>query len=207
MAAEAKRLTVSDLPVAVWKDRNAWKWRAGLKRGRRPSLASAKDAAVDAYVVATGDTPSALAAWRECDPSEAAAGLSGAQRTVPALARPVDRGPVEREPQTLREYLRILYGDVPARSLRYLEWIRTLPCCVCGMPGQSEAHHEPPKGIGGGHSTDYDAVPLCLGDHRIRHGQASGDADAVRAECERTRLLLLATYYAAEDAPVRLARA
>jgi hypothetical protein len=205
MAAEAYRLVTDDPDDreerGVWRVRNGWFSRRGLIYCHKPeSLTAAKRRAA-------GDTHGK---WRRCSADEARGGLSVPDpptRPVSAVSRPVDRGPVERAPQTLREYLRILYGDVPARSLRYLEWIRTLPCCVCGLSGQSEAHHEPPKGIGGGHSTDYDAVPLCLGDHRIRHGQASGDADAVRAECERARLLLLSTYYAAEDAPVRLARA
>jgi hypothetical protein len=198
--ASALRLVDHDGPVTVYRVGRSWRYRVGDRT--RP--AASKDAAQRLAESAAGVR---RGTWTHCSEADATAGLSESPRPVHAVSRPVDLGPVEREPQTLREYLRILYGDVPARDLRYLEWIRTLPCCVCGMPGQSEAHHEPPKGIGGGHSTDYDAVPLCLGDHRIRHGQASGDAEAVRAECERTRLLLLATYYAAEDAPVRLARA
>lgn len=42
---------------------------------------------------------------------------------------------------------------------------RTLPCCVCGVPG-SDAHHEPPRSRGG---LDDATVPLCRPCHVRRH--------------------------------------
>jgi len=200
MAAEAYRLDVpeaSSAPVAVWRGyRGAWHWRRGPVEGRQPSKRAAQS-------VAAAAVPPVGRKWRQCSTDEARSGLTEAPRSVHAVERPVERGPVERPPTTLREYLRILYGDVPTRALRYLEWIRTLPCCVCGLSGQSEAHHEPPKGMGGGHSGDFDAVPLCVECHRIRHGQETGESLTVEATAERSRLLLLPVYFAAEEAPAR----
>jgi len=47
----------------------------------------------------------------------------------------------------------------------YLRAIHGLPCLVCGKPG--EAHHEPPKGMGGGGDWhDRKTVPLCDEHHK-----------------------------------------
>ena len=49
----------------------------------------------------------------------------------------------------------------PARDEDYKVWIRTLPCCACGVKGLSEAAH---TGTDGGMSmkaSDYSCVPLC----------------------------------------------
>ena len=52
----------------------------------------------------------------------------------------------------------------------YLRAIHGLPCLVCGKPG--EAHHEPPKGMGGGGDWhDRKTVPLC--DWHHKSGQES----------------------------------
>jgi hypothetical protein len=58
----------------------------------------------------------------------------------------------------------------PARDEDYKDWIRTLPCCACGVEGRSEAAH---TGTDGGMSmkaSDYSCVPLCPDCHT----QASG---------------------------------
>lgn len=56
----------------------------------------------------------------------------------------------------------------PWRSPAYLAWIRSLPCCVCGAPPQSEASHHGPRGVSQ-KATDLRAVPLCGDDHRHWH--------------------------------------
>jgi hypothetical protein len=53
----------------------------------------------------------------------------------------------------------------PPRDDDYKAWIRTLPCCACGVEGRSEAAH---TGTDGGMSmkpSDYSCVPLCSDCH------------------------------------------
>ena len=53
----------------------------------------------------------------------------------------------------------------PERKWRYLAWIRTLPCLVCGARRGIEASHTGPHGLGQ-KSPDTSAVPLCTRHHR-----------------------------------------
>ena len=62
----------------------------------------------------------------------------------------------------------------PKRSPRYLAWIRTQPCCVCGSTQPCcvcgskksiEASHTGPHGLGQ-KSPDASAIPLCAKHHR-----------------------------------------
>jgi hypothetical protein len=53
----------------------------------------------------------------------------------------------------------------PIRSARYLAWIRTLPCLVCGRTAGVKAAHTGPHGIAQ-KSADNSAVPLCARHHR-----------------------------------------
>jgi hypothetical protein len=53
----------------------------------------------------------------------------------------------------------------PVRNLRYLAWIRTLPCLVCGARRGIEASHTGPHGLGQ-KSPDTSAIPLCIRHHR-----------------------------------------
>jgi hypothetical protein len=50
----------------------------------------------------------------------------------------------------------------------HVEWIKSLPCCVCKEPGPSEAHHVE-------QDSHYKCVPLCTSCHRDErngiHGQ------------------------------------
>ena len=61
------------------------------------------------------------------------------------------------------------------RDPKYLAWIRTLPCCVCGSRsgGNVVAHHESILGRGHGiKASDYETLPMCDGSpgcHPIRH--------------------------------------
>ena len=54
----------------------------------------------------------------------------------------------------------------PRRNPRYLAWIRTQPCCVCGSKRAIEASHTGPHGIGQ-KSPDPSAIPLCAKHHRL----------------------------------------
>jgi hypothetical protein len=51
------------------------------------------------------------------------------------------------------------------RNPRYLAWIRTQPCCVCGSKSGIEASHTGRHGIGQ-KSPDTSAIPLCAKHHR-----------------------------------------
>ena len=53
----------------------------------------------------------------------------------------------------------------PKRDSKYLEWIRTLPCVVCGVARGIEASHTGPHGLGQ-KSPDSSAIPLCYRHHR-----------------------------------------
>jgi hypothetical protein len=53
----------------------------------------------------------------------------------------------------------------PMRDRRYLAWIRTLPCVVCGSTRRIEASHTGPHGLGQ-KSPDSSAIPLCYRHHR-----------------------------------------
>ncbi len=55
-------------------------------------------------------------------------------------------------------------------GMAYLAWVREKPCVLCGIAGQSEAHHHPHKRMGrGGDWDDHLAVPLCGACHRQAH--------------------------------------
>jgi hypothetical protein len=49
------------------------------------------------------------------------------------------------------------------RSWRYLAWIRTLPCAVCGA--HAEAAHTGSDGGAKLKASDYSAIPLCSDHH------------------------------------------
>jgi hypothetical protein len=51
------------------------------------------------------------------------------------------------------------------RNLKYLAWIRTLPCLVCGRTVGIEAAHTGPHGMAQ-KSPDTSAIPLCARHHR-----------------------------------------
>jgi hypothetical protein len=53
----------------------------------------------------------------------------------------------------------------PRRDSRYLQWIRTLPCAVCGTNRNVEAAHTGAHGLGQ-KSPDSSAIPLCIRHHR-----------------------------------------
>jgi len=56
-------------------------------------------------------------------------------------------------------------GKQPARSPKYLAWIRTFPCLLCRRLRGVEAAHSGPHGIGQ-KASDFSALPLCSDCHR-----------------------------------------
>lgn len=66
-------------------------------------------------------------------------------------------------------------NKVRYRSERYMAYIRTKPCLICGSP--SEAHHltfaeHRAKGV---KNSDSFCVPLCHGHHMALHSFAGGE--------------------------------
>lgn len=67
----------------------------------------------------------------------------------------------------------------------YLEFVRSLPCCACGKPGPSHAHHETGAGRGKGQKApDNRTIPLCFQCHRDFH-QVGGRFDGFTFESKR----------------------
>ncbi len=58
----------------------------------------------------------------------------------------------------------------PARSARYLAWIRTLCCFFCGA-ARAEPAHTGIRGLGQ-KASDYEAVPMCRRCHDGYHDHA-----------------------------------
>jgi len=56
-------------------------------------------------------------------------------------------------------------GPKPTRNPKYLAWIRTHSCVVCGASRGIEASHTGPHGLGQ-KSPDSSAIPLCARHHR-----------------------------------------
>ena len=56
-----------------------------------------------------------------------------------------------------------------ARDKKYLDFIRSKPCCICGRP--AEPHHEDSKKGVGIKGSDYCTLPLCRECHTERHSQ------------------------------------
>lgn len=72
----------------------------------------------------------------------------------------------------------------PARSERYLVWVRTHPCLLCHRPGPSDAHHYGPRGLGQ-KTDDYRTVPLCRGCHDAVHSSpVKGQQPLYRAQVD-----------------------
>jgi hypothetical protein len=53
----------------------------------------------------------------------------------------------------------------PSRDDGYKAWIRTLPCCACGVEHRSEAAHTGSDGGMRMKASDYSCVPLCSDCH------------------------------------------
>jgi hypothetical protein len=62
-----------------------------------------------------------------------------------------------------------------ARSWRYLAWIRSLPCAVCGA--HAEAAHTGSDGGMSIKSSDWSCVPLCTSHHQEYHQIGRGGVE------------------------------
>jgi len=63
-----------------------------------------------------------------------------------------------------------LFKTKTPRDKKYIEWIRSLSCCVCGYFPPSDPHHSESggKGIKG---SDYSCLPLCHTCHQLIHNK------------------------------------
>lgn len=55
------------------------------------------------------------------------------------------------------------------RSEAYLEWVRSLPCCGCGIVGRNHAHHSIAYRHGSSKHSDLAAMSLCPACHACLH--------------------------------------
>lgn len=53
-------------------------------------------------------------------------------------------------------------------QLEYMGKVKQLPCCICGKPGPSDAHHPICGRYGGKRNNHFDVIPLCKECHQ--HG-------------------------------------
>lgn len=64
--------------------------------------------------------------------------------------------------------------DKPIRNQKYLNWVKTLPCCVSGMPAD-DPHHVIGVGRGkmGGKECDLLTMPVTRAIHQAIHSNPS----------------------------------
>jgi hypothetical protein len=60
------------------------------------------------------------------------------------------------------------------RNMDYLKYIRTQPCCQCGIRYNIHAHHTETGGMGI-KASDYSCVPMCSNCHTILHDTTRKD--------------------------------
>lgn len=112
-------------------------------------------------------------------PKAKAAPVPGLPPPLPVTTRPFDATsarPVPKPPK-------------PTRSRSYLDFVRAQPCCVCGAPPRSHAHHHGPHAMGQ-KTDDHRCVPLCDVDHDALHaGNRPQLDDAFFAKVQRELLV------------------
>ncbi len=93
--------------------------------------------------------------------------LSEVPGTIP---RPAKREKPKKQPKPRKPLNKVNRRRAKeARSRDFSEQAvacRKLPCIACGCAGPSQAHHEPPRSVGG---EDGNTVPLCAHCHARRH--------------------------------------
>lgn len=57
-------------------------------------------------------------------------------------------------------------SDEGQAAWAYMGEVKRLPCCICGAPPPSDAHHCFHGRYGGRKSSDFDVVPLCKRHHQ-----------------------------------------
>lgn len=58
------------------------------------------------------------------------------------------------------------------KALEYMGAVKQLPCCVCGAPPPSIAHHCIHDRCGTRKASDFDTIPLCSAHHDYPHNTA-----------------------------------
>lgn len=76
----------------------------------------------------------------------------------------------------------------PARSDRYLKFVRTKPCLLCDQPAPSHAHHHGPHAMSE-KTDDYRCIPLCDLDHRAFHDGNRPHLEELVAPAQRELLV------------------
>lgn len=76
------------------------------------------------------------------------------------------------------------------RDKKYLSFIKSLRCCVCGFKPMSDPHHVPEKGHGakGMKCSDYRAIPLCHLHHTEYH-QHGRETFAIKYDLDYEQLI------------------
>lgn len=86
-----------------------------------------------------------------------------------------------------------------AQGKEYMAMVKRLPCCICGKPGPSDAHHCFHDRYGTRRARDMDVIPLCKEHHqdgpeaihngkatwRLKHGPDYGYIPQTRELVER----------------------
>ncbi|CAB4197129.1 Protein of unknown function DUF968 [uncultured Caudovirales phage] len=75
---------------------------------------------------------------------------------------------------------------------RYLDWVKTLPCCSCHAPAD-DPHHMWSRGYNGhgSRSPDYFAIPLCRACHDGLHRDVNAWESLHGPQIEHVALTLL----------------
>lgn len=61
---------------------------------------------------------------------------------------------------------RLYHGRKPERDAKYLRFVRSHPCAVCGIWRGVESAHSGPRGLST-RADDRSAIPLCHKHHRV----------------------------------------
>lgn len=92
-----------------------------------------------------------------------------AERTVTRFAERVTAAPKRPTVRLAKEAVdAIIAKRGPWRSPAYLNFVREMPCCLCGRPGYSDPSHHGRHGIGQ-KTDDARVIPLCRQDHDHFH--------------------------------------
>lgn len=77
--------------------------------------------------------------------------------------KPKSRKPMNRVSEKRRKHRASPEGQA---ALEYMGKVKQLPCCVCGAPAPSDAHHCYHGRYGSRRSSDFDVIPLCKAHHQ-----------------------------------------
>jgi len=66
-----------------------------------------------------------------------------------------------------RPEMRAQIKEVPVVDEKYMAWIRSLPCLICGGPAQSHHQNKRKEGRKGGVCSSYRTLPICCWHHTL----------------------------------------